>query len=108
MSYSIANNTIWVKETEGTTTWTNVTGKLGLYVDDDNSEYEQNSSPKWAKARIKLLPSAQAGNWKLNAYVIDKEGHVSTLFQKNIRISTAIDQTPPFPPPNVKVSVGPP
>jgi PKD repeat protein len=108
MSYSIASSTIWAKETEGTTTWTEVSGKLGLYVDDDNNEYAQDSNQKWTKARIKLLPSAQVGNWKLNAYVIDKEGHISNLFQKNIRVSTTVDQTPPSPPQNVKVSNGSP
>ena len=108
MSYSIVGSTIWAKETDGTTTWTQITGKLGLYVDDDNNEYEQNSIQKWAKARIKLLANAQTGNWTINAYVIDKERHLSSLFQKNIRVSTTIDQTPPSPPQNVKVSSGPP
>ncbi len=108
MSYSIADGGIWAKETEGTEIWANIGGRLGVYVDDDNNEYEQNSDQKWAKARVKLLPSAQAGNWKLNAYVVDKEGHISSLFQKNIRVAIAVDQTPPFPPQNVKVSTGSP
>jgi hypothetical protein len=87
LSYSIAIGGIWSKQTEGTETWTDITDQLGLYVDDDNNEYEQRSSEKWAKARIKLLQKAQTGNWVMNAYVIDKAGHRSSLFQRNFRVS---------------------
>jgi len=87
MSYSIEVGRIWAKQTEGTEAWSNITGQVGLYVDDDNNEYEQNSIQKWAKARIKLLQNAQTGNWVMNAYVIDKAGHRSSLFQRNFRVS---------------------
>jgi PKD repeat protein len=108
MSYSISTNEIWAIETEGTQNGVNITGRLGLYVDDDNDEYEQNSSKQWAKARFRLLENALTGTWMMNAYIIDKDGQTSTLFQKNIRISNAIDQTPPAPPQNVRVSTGSP
>jgi len=106
--HSFESGQIWAKETEGTATWTNITGQLGLYVDDDNNEYKQNRNEKWAKAKIRLLPNARTGNWTINAYVIDKAGQNSTLLQKNIRISNAIDQTPPSPPQNVRVGIGSP
>ena len=89
MSYSVEVGRIWAKETEGTTNWTNLTGQLGKYVDDDNDEYEQNSAEQWAKARVKLLPDALNGNWTMNAYVIDKARNQSNLFQKKFVVSSA-------------------
>lgn len=89
MSYSIADGGIWAKETEGTESWSNISGRLGLYLDDDNNEYVQNSSQKWAKARIKLLPNTMLGNWTVKAYVIDREKHISNLFAKNFRVIAA-------------------
>ncbi|GEM_PF-4801773 len=94
LSYSIANGGIWSKQTEETETWTDITDQLGLYVDDDNNEYQQRSSEKWAKARIKLLQNAQTGNWVMNAYAIDKAGHRSSLVQRNFRVSSAIISVP--------------
>ncbi len=108
LSYSIESGQIWAKETEGTSTLSPISGRLGAYVDDDNNEYEQNSNEKWAKARIKLLAKAQTGKWTINAYVIDKEKNLSSLLQKSIVVSSATDQTAPFPPQNVRVSSGPP
>ena len=84
MSYSIADNTIWAKESEQTTDWTNITGQLGLYIVDTNNEYDQNSEEHWAKARIKLVGSAQTGNWVVNACVMDKLKNKSKLFTENI------------------------
>ena len=108
ISCAVNRDMIWAKQTEGTADWTEITGRLGLYVDDDNNEHEQNSMEKWAKVRIKLLANAQTGNWTINAYVIDKEGHIAHLFRKSIRVSNAVDQTPPSPPQNVRVGIGSP
>jgi len=83
MSYSIATDEIWAHESDG---WHEITNRLGLYVDDDNNEYEQNSSEKFAKARMKLLENAEPGNWILNAYVLDNEGILSSLIQQTIFI----------------------
>ncbi len=93
MSCSIADGTIWAREKEGTMNWKKITGVLGLYVDDDNNEYQQDGSQKWAKARVKLLPSAMLGNWTVKAYVIDKEKHISNLFAKNFRVIAAAPPT---------------
>ncbi|MFQ5771627.1 MAG: PKD domain-containing protein [bacterium] len=89
MSYSISTYEIWAREREETADWTNISGKAGLYVDDDNGEYQQNGNEMWAKARIKLLDSALTGNWLINAYVIDKTRNVSTLYQKHIEVQSA-------------------
>jgi PKD repeat protein len=86
MSYSIADGGIWARQTEGSEDWTEVGGRLGLYVDDDNNEYEQSGNQKWAKARIRLLPRAQTGSWTINAYVIDKQKQKSMLAQKPIQV----------------------
>ncbi|MBN2009905.1 right-handed parallel beta-helix repeat-containing protein [candidate division KSB1 bacterium] len=86
ISYSIEDGTIWAEETEGTSTWSDVTGRLGIYVDDDANEYQQNITGGWIKARFKLLPQAQTGTWHINAYVLDKNSHSSVLFTKNITV----------------------
>ncbi|MCI0617876.1 hypothetical protein L0244_33305, partial [bacterium] len=108
MSYSISTNEIWAIETEGTQNGVNMTGRLGLYIDDDNDEYEQNSSEQWAKVRFRVLENALTGPWTMNAYVVDKNRQNSALFQKSILVSNANDQTPPSPPQNVRVSTGSP
>jgi PKD repeat protein len=85
-SYSISTNQIWAVEVEGTSNGTNITGRLGLYVDDDNGEYEQNSSEQWAKARFRLLDNALPGTWVMQGYVKNKDGEKSSLFQKSISV----------------------
>src|SRR3989339_113666 len=84
VSYSIISNKIWAI---GKTGHHNITGKLGLYVDDDNGEYEQNSGQGWAKARIKLLPEANPGIWTINAYVIDKVTNHSAIYRGLVHIT---------------------
>ena len=55
-----------------------------MYVDDRNNEYEINSNEGWIKARIKLLPEAESGNWLVNAYVKNKNGINSKLYNEHI------------------------
>jgi hypothetical protein len=105
MSFSISDETIWVKETEGSSQWSSVSGTNGLYLKDDNSEYVQNSTQGWAKTRVKLLPSAKTGNWVINAYVINQGGVASSLFTKDVTvIQSESDIIPPSPPRNLKVN----
>ncbi|MFX0136354.1 MAG: PKD domain-containing protein [Candidatus Hodarchaeota archaeon] len=101
LSYSIASSNIWVKETEGTSEWTKINGIVGLYVDDDQNEYEQNSDEGWAKARVKILHNAENGNWLVNGYVKSIDGVISSIYQKNITILQE-DTTPPSAPQNLK------
>ena len=98
MSYSISTAEIWAGQKEGSSAGTNITGTLGLYVDDDGDEYEQNSNEQWAKARFRLLDNALTGTWRMNAYVVSKDNKVSGLFQKTFRVSTSVDNVAPFPP----------
>ncbi len=91
LSYSISTDKIWTKENNG---WIDATGKLSLYVDDDNYEYVIDSQNEWAKAKIKLLDNAQEGNWQINAYTIDQEGNVSDLFTKNISVKLNENRAP--------------
>ena len=86
MSYSIATNQIWAAQTEGEPVNSNITGLLGLYIDDDSNEYVQNSAGEWAKARFKLLNNALPGNWTINAYVVDNNSQKSDLLQKQITV----------------------
>jgi PKD repeat protein len=81
ISFSIANDSIWARETEGTQEWSNITGKIGSYVKDYNNGHEFNSSEGWAKARIKLLRKAEKGIWSVNAYVKSKDGVNSALYR---------------------------
>jgi len=83
ISFSISSDRIWVRESEGTQEWTNMTGKIGRYVKDDNNEYGVNGSEGWAKGRIKLLSNADPGNWSINAYVKNSDGNKSTLYSEN-------------------------
>jgi PKD repeat protein len=88
LSYSIASEEIWAKETEGSQTWSNISGILSRYVDDDQQEYEQNSSQGWAKARVMLLGDAEAGIWKINAYAKEVSGALSELYSEEIAVET--------------------
>ncbi|MDZ7292062.1 MAG: right-handed parallel beta-helix repeat-containing protein [candidate division KSB1 bacterium] len=103
-SYSLEDSTIWAKENEGTEIWTDLTGRLGVYVDDDANEYKQNGTHKWAKARVKLLDSAISGTWHINAVVWDREKHRSALVTKNVMVAfkttglaALLEATAPFP-----------
>lgn len=102
MSYSISNDQIWAGQTEGSTAGTNITGILGLYVDDDNDEYTQNRDAQWAKARFRLLDNALTGTWKMNAYVVSKNNETSSLVQKTVRLSSIADTIAPVPPQELK------
>jgi len=102
LSYSIVEEKIWAKQKEGTSEWSDITGILGIYVDDDNNEYEQQSHEYWAKARIRLVTNAEPGVWDLQANVKNKEGVSSDLFQKNITVVQQADTSPPSAPKNLK------
>jgi PKD repeat protein len=104
LSLSITDSTIWAKETEGTSTWANLTSKLGLYVDDNANECRQNGLQKWAKARIKLLSTATPGTWNINAFVWDRDQHQSVLVTKTVSVipkdpapTASIRANGPFP-----------
>lgn len=105
MSFSIGDNDegIWTRQTEGSSNATNVTGTLGLYVDDRNHEYEINSTEGWAKVRIKLLAEAESGEWSANAYVKSKNGINSTLYKEYLIVISQPDIIPPSTPQNVAV-----
>ncbi|MFX0135370.1 MAG: PKD domain-containing protein [Candidatus Hodarchaeota archaeon] len=101
ISFSIASEGLWVKETEGTSEWSNITGIMGRYIDDDNNEYQLSSSEGWAKARMKLLGNSETGIWSINAYVRSRDGVNSTLYKKDIVVIQR-DITPPSRPRNVR------
>ena len=103
ISLSIANEQIWARQTEGSNTGTNITGTLGLYVDDRNHEYEINSSQGWAKVKIKLLTQSEVGDWSANAYVKNSDGINSTLYEENFTV-ISLDTTPPITPQNVEIT----
>jgi PKD repeat protein len=86
LSLSISTNEIWAGESESSVSGTNITGKLGLFIDDDNDEYQQNRKEQWAKVRIKLLNNALSGLWTVNAYIKNKNGGLSGLYQKQIEV----------------------
>jgi hypothetical protein len=88
-SYSIAGIPgIWAKENKGAAGWTEITGTLGLYTDDDGNEYEQ-SSEGWAKARIRVLDAADIGSWTIKGYVKDKDGYKSSLYSETVTVYQA-------------------
>lgn len=101
LSYSVATPEIWVKESEGSDEWSNNTGHLGLYVDDDNNEYRISNAEGWARARIKLLPNAESGNWNINCYAVQSDRSISELFTDEITVINEIDNIPPNPPNNI-------
>ncbi|MBN1466512.1 right-handed parallel beta-helix repeat-containing protein [candidate division KSB1 bacterium] len=104
MSYSISTDAIWACETEGSSQGVNVTGTLGLYIDDDAGEYRQNSAEQCACARFRWLDGARSGVWSFNAYIVKKNGQNTTLFSKEIELQSALaDDTPPSKPQNVNV-----
>ena len=86
-SYSLSTGDILAKETEGRADWTWITGTLGLYTDDRAGKFEVNSQQGWAKARVKVLSDAELGSWRINGYVVDKEGNKSSLYSKTVTIT---------------------
>lgn len=92
LSLSLADHTLWVRETEGSGDFSEGTGRMGVYTDDDNNEYQINENEMWARARIQLLPGAETGNWTVNAYSVDAAGEMSELVTENFSLKSV----PPF------------
>lgn len=90
MSYSIATNSIWARQTAHSLEWTNIKGQLGVFVDDDSSEYRQYPEQGKALAKLKLLASAEHGRWLINVVVKDQARHRSSLFQKPFDVESQI------------------
>lgn len=82
---------IWSRQTEGSKVATDVTGTLGLYVDDRNNQYEINRDEGWTKVRIKLLTEAENRSWTVNAYVKNLYGINSALYKEHIEV--VVDET---------------
>lgn len=104
LSYSISTDQIWACETEGSNKSTNITGRCGLYIDDDQGEYVQNSQEQWAKARFRWLDNAWSGQWTVHGYIVTKTGQKTGLFATETEMQSKLsDNTPPSKPQEVQV-----
>jgi hypothetical protein len=88
LSLSISNPSLWVREIEGSLSWRNTSGILGLYVDDDSSEYQTNPAEGWAKVRIRLLEDADVSQWTVRAYVKGTDGLTSGVYEKRLAVES--------------------
>ncbi|OGJ87145.1 MAG: hypothetical protein A2268_06585 [Candidatus Raymondbacteria bacterium RifOxyA12_full_50_37] len=80
MSFSITGKELWVRQTENSNAFTRINTLLGVYIDDNNGEYEQNSGLGWAKARIKLSDSAKIGPWIIQGFAANKQKKLSGMY----------------------------
>ena len=92
---------MWAKQTEGTDGWSEITNILGLYVDDDNNEYVENSTEQWAKARIKILPNGEDQRLR------EKQGREQFILVSRINHGdVSPGHSPPDKPKNLRFDFG--
>lgn len=70
-------NNVYLRQDEGSTLWSNITGTEGLYIDGSNTTWDTNGSHRiHLITRFKLLEQALHGKWHFYAYVSDMDNNL--------------------------------
>jgi len=79
IGFSLASNTVWVRQKEGSHEGNKINGQLGRFIDDDQREYQKNEEQGWVRARVQILAEAEIGPWILKGFVCDTKNQYSPL-----------------------------
>jgi len=93
ISLSITDTTLWVKQTEGSSGWTEITHQRGIYVDAEGNNYDLNGGEGRIKVRLKISTDAEHGTWGINAVSYDLQRTVTCLYSEDIFVQS-LAETP--------------
>lgn len=93
ISLSISDQTVWCKENNSSSQWTELSGKLGQYVDARSNFYMIDEVSRTISIRFKPLQSCIQGLWFTEAIAYDTERLPSNLYSGQIFVQ-GFEKTP--------------